>query len=375
MFDKVIPADIIFYILLYGAATMASLIACLYLCLRKGNAIKPDVTPPVQLRHWAVALFGVSVLGHLWWLLFYIYSVPIYSVGHVVVCLLDWVTLLITINGTLLAMLQDRKRPVWPIVVSTIPLVFFGVLHIVNPDAHHFIRIAFDFFLLSYLLFSIYMVVSVRQYGLWLRNNYSDLENKEVWQSHSLIIAFFLIIILYGVEGTSATIGGIMQASEILIFYILLWRIETLPQLENVSSEQTEDIEPVEDLNQQKPQPKKPLTIPSNIEQLLDEHCVHTQLYLQHDLSLSQLARAVGTNHSYLSQYFSQQGINYNTYINNLRIDHFVNLYREASAAGKSFTAQQLANESGYRSYSTFSAAFKRRMEQTVTAWMSDTTK
>jgi len=34
------------------------------------------------------------------------------------------------------------------------------------------------------------------------------------------------------------------------------------------------------------------------------------------------------------------------------------------------FTAQQLAHESGYRNYSTFSLAFKQRMGQTVTAWM-----
>jgi AraC-like DNA-binding protein len=47
-----------------------------------------------------------------------------------------------------------------------------------------------------------------------------------------------------------------------------------------------------------------------------------------------------------------------------------MSLYREAVAAQRSFTAQQLASESGYRSYSTFAIAFKQRMGQTVTAWM-----
>ena len=37
--------------------------------------------------------------------------------------------------------------------------------------------------------------------------------------------------------------------------------------------------------------------------------------YLQHDLTLSQLAKVIGTNRSYLSQYFVTQGITYNTYI------------------------------------------------------------
>ena len=92
---------------------------------------------------------------------------------------------------------------------------------------------------------------------------------------------------------------------------------------------------------------------------LLAKHCVDTQLYLQHDLTLQQLAQAIGTNRSYLSQYFSRQGITYNTYINNLRINHFISHCQEVAAAGQPVVAQRLASESGYRSYSTFSLAFK----------------
>ncbi|MBQ8949050.1 MAG: AraC family transcriptional regulator, partial [Prevotella sp.] len=73
---------------------------------------------------------------------------------------------------------------------------------------------------------------------------------------------------------------------------------------------------------------------------------------------------------SYLSQYFSRQGITYNIYINNLRINHFISRYQKAVADGQPIVAQQLASESGYRSYSTFSLAFKQRTGQSVTAWM-----
>ena len=64
------------------------------------------------------------------------------------------------------------------------------------------------------------------------------------------------------------------------------------------------------------------------------------------------------------------RGLTYNTYINDLRIHHFIRLYREAVAAHHTFTAQQLALESGYRSYNTFRDAFKRKTGQSVTAWM-----
>ena len=117
-----------------------------------------------------------------------------------------------------------------------------------------------------------------------------------------------------------------------------------------------------------------PVTIDlSHIEQLLREHCVTEQLYLKHDLTLQQLAQAIGTNRTYLSQYFSRQSITYNTYINNLRINHFINRYLEVTTAGESITAQQLASESGYSSYSTFSTAFKQRTGLSVTVWMRNT--
>ncbi|MBR1547456.1 MAG: helix-turn-helix transcriptional regulator, partial [Prevotella sp.] len=102
------------------------------------------------------------------------------------------------------------------------------------------------------------------------------------------------------------------------------------------------------------------------------KHCVATKLYLEHDLTLAQLVKAVGTIRFYLSQYFSSQGLTYNAYINGLRINHFISRYHELMASRQSFTAQQLALECGYRSYSTFSLAFKQRMGQSVTAWMHD---
>jgi AraC-like DNA-binding protein len=87
-------------------------------------------------------------------------------------------------------------------------------------------------------------------------------------------------------------------------------------------------------------------------------------------MSLSQLAQAIGTNRLYLSQHFSSQGMTYNTYINGLRIQHYIKLYHEAVAANQPISVRQLAHRSGFRSYSTFNAAFKQSMGMTATEWM-----
>ena len=112
------------------------------------------------------------------------------------------------------------------------------------------------------------------------------------------------------------------------------------------------------------------LSIRNDIGPLLKKHCEERQLYLQYDISISQLSQLIGINRSYLSKHFATQGITYNAYINNLRIQHFVNLYHKAAAAHQPTTAQQLAFQSGFRNYNTFSAAFKRNMGMNATEWM-----
>ena len=376
MFLEQISADIILFFILYGITGVVPFIAAVYLLLRRGNAFAPDITPPLRLRCWATAFFTVSFFGHLWWLLFYIYSFDIHSVGYVVIVVLDCLMLLTTIAGTLLAMLQDRKRSVWPAIVAMIPFFVLGVLQIFYPDAP-FMNIATVYLLTLYILFSVYMVFSVRQYGRWLNDNYADLENKKVWLTQVISLACLFLFILYSLVDTNNILLYFLHVVELVLFGLLLWRVETLPQLDSILVEQ-ENCPPAPETSQDSNTPAQaqlPLTIASNIEQQLTLHCVNTQLYLQHDLTLQQLAKAVRTNRTYLSLYFSSHNTTYNAYINDLRINHFMNLYREAIDTKQSATAQQLAIDSGYRSYSTFSLAFKQRMGQSVTAWMRETDK
>lgn len=397
--EQMTPQLALFY-MLYGGAVVMSAILCFYLLLRKGNALAEDITPPMRLRRWAAAFFGISALGHLWWFLFDVFSNEPRSWGYVVAAVLDCVTLLITVSGTLLSMLQDRKRPVWPIAAATIPTVILGGLQIAWPDTG-FLTTGLIYSLAVYVFFTIYMAVAVGQYRRWLLDNYADLEHKEVWLSHLLPILFLLLIVIYGFTNDDSS-HLLLRIADFVLFGLLLWRVETLPQLE-VMTKCKEDclaepdtdkgvapvsqppepdeadkqpLEPVEAASQPL-EPAETVTPPRtayspNIGGLLTVHCVNTQLYLQHGLTLVQLSSAVGINRFYLSQYFSSQGTNYNAYINSLRINHFVSLYREAVASQHTFTAQQLAQQSGYRSYSTFSLAFKQRMGQTVTAWMRD---
>ena len=157
MFHEEISAEVISFFILYGITGVLPFMAAVYLLLRRGNAFAPDVTPPLRLRRWAASFFAVAALGHVWWYLFYIYSRDLHSVCYVAIAMLDYVLLLTTIAGTLLAMLQDRKRPVWPAFAAMIPLAMLGGLQTLYPDGP-FVNIATVYILSLYVLFSIYGV-------------------------------------------------------------------------------------------------------------------------------------------------------------------------------------------------------------------------
>jgi AraC-like DNA-binding protein len=158
-----------------------------------------------------------------------------------------------------------------------------------------------------------------------------------------------------------------VQAFDCMFVILLLWRVETLQTLDDT-------LTPMPGLEAEVAVSTmvSPTTLPPDIDLLLEGRVEATQLYLRHDIKIGDLCTAIGTNRSYLSLYFKRQNTTYNAYINGLRIQHFIRLYREAVAAKRTFTVQQLAEESGFRNYATFGKAFKQQMGQTATAWMRD---
>jgi len=256
----------------------------------------------------------------------------------------------------LLRMLQDRHRPLWPVFVAMIPFAVTAIVSLVkrNNDFEWFIEI---YSILLALSFTVYFVIAVRQYGRWLHENYADLEHKEVWQSLLLLAFILLVFMAYASNGGALGTEYLAQINTLIIITFILWRVETLQRLDEV--EESEAFEESAETSNA-----------INIGALLEQHCEATGLYLQHDLTLRQLSMAIGTNRTYLSSYFAQQGITYNSYINRLRVEHFMRLYRENRNLSQPVTAATLAQQSGFHSYSTFSIAFKNYTGSTVTAWM-----
>lgn len=355
----------ILFLMLYGGVAMLAFAAGLYLWLRRSNAIAPAVTSPKVLRRWTAAFFVTAALSHVWWFVLGVYwLVDDRLVRNILCIMLDHITLVPLVMALLLRILQDRQRRIWPWALAQVLVIGAAAVEITahndyGLDLMHKCQVGII------ALFVTYYIYALVQYGRWIRENYADLDHKEVWQSLVFAVVLFLIYEAYSTNPGDMPREYLSQINTLFIIGFLLWRVETLQQLDAMDKA-TPDDAPIDD----KGEDDVPMPVFSSIGTLLEQHCEAEELYLQHDLTLQQLATAIGTNRTYLSTYFSQMDITYNAYVNRLRIQHFMRLYRENAGSPRSATAQQLAQESGFRSYSTFAAAFKQFNGQTVTDWM-----
>jgi AraC-like DNA-binding protein len=346
--------DLVF-MMLYGGVAMLAFIAAFYLLFRRANAFSPSIMPPKSLHRWTAAFFIAVALSHVWW---YVLGVCWLTddrlVRNITVIMLDHITLVPLVMGMLLCMLQDCRRPLWPWVLAQMPVMVAALMGISLHSEFYGYEMAHYWQLAVIIVFVVYYIHALMKYGRWLRENFADLEHKEVWQSLVFVVVLFVFYEVYTTNAGELTKEYMAQVVSIVIVAFLLWRVETLQRLEAVGETDADQSDY------------------SYIGALLEQLCENSGLYLQHDLSLQQLASALGTNRTYLGAYFAQTGTTYNAYINLLRIEHFERLYIKALAISRPVTAQKLADESGFRSYSTFSAAFKKHRGITVSVWMED---
>ena len=222
----------IFFIALYCGVTSLAVVACLYLLFRRRNIIADDVRSSRRLRRWTAALMAAMAASHVWW-----YAIGVYwladdrLVRNITDIMLDYATLVPLTMAVLLAMLQDRRRPLWPWLVAQLPVVIFAVVGIVQRSTFYGYKVAYYWQLVVIAVFITYYIYALWQYGRWLLDNYADLECKEVWQSLVFVMVLFAVYVVYTSNAGELVREYLSQVISIVIIAFLLWRVETLQEL------------------------------------------------------------------------------------------------------------------------------------------------
>ena len=371
-------SDILFMIL-YGGVAMLTLAAALYLWLRRTNAFMPEMETPGEVRRRTAAFLFAATASHVWWLVVGNYWLTEERlVRDIALMTLDHLTLVPLAVAVLLRMLQDRRRRLWPWLVAQVPIVAMGVAGIATGDARSMLwmngwqTVVIAAFIVRYFL-------ALREYNGWLLDNFADLEHKDIWRSLLVALGLCVVFEVYCNNPGMMAVEYLSQVFTIAVALFLVWRVETLQRL--ALEEEHGETEIPSATPTPKPEAKRPkrprasadkkaTTVTIDFGPLLRTRCEKTGLYLQPDLRMEQLADVLETNRTYLGTYFAQTGTTYNDYINRLRIVHFERLHAKAKRGHAPAKAKDLAAESGFSSYSTFLAAFKKHHGITVAEWM-----
>lgn len=84
------------------------------------------------------------------------------------------------------------------------------------------------------------------------------------------------------------------------------------------------------------------------------------ELFLKNDVTISSLSKEMNTNSKYLSKTINEhKNYNFNTYVNNLRIDYTIRLLNNESKY-RNYTISSLAKEVGFNNSESFVRSFKQ---------------
>lgn len=223
------------------------------------------------------------------------------------------------------------------------PFIILGLLYIVfTKDWIYYLTIAFS--LLFGIVGTVFTLFMIPRYNRYIKNFFSYEENINLTWLYSILGCFCFLILLWIINCIFLTniINSIYMVGSLLTWMLIGYFLNKHENvIEEVSSSSAKDT--LENQNE--------------IGVLVHEAFVTNKLYLNPKLKLSDVAKHIGTNRTYLSNYFNKEmGTTFFDYINNLRLLHSEKLLLETD-----YTLFQISEESGFNSISTFRRAFEQK--------------
>lgn len=183
----------------------------------------------------------------------------------------------------------------------------------------------------------------------FIKENYSNIDEIDIsWIRRVYVVAFlnqslWLLVSLIGEAFTDM----LYYLSSILLWQMIVNNCRNLKQIRPSQNSESNDMEMTPE--------RKTYPFADTLESIMTDE----RLYLNPALSLSDLSSRVGTNRTYLSQYFSNmKRLTFYDYVNALRIEKMsIPLLVEHPE----YTLDYIAKQSGFNSLSTFRRAFRKQ--------------
>lgn len=253
-------------------------------------------------------------------------------------------------------------RP-WRIVASVAPFMMFTLLFVATRATWVFYLTVASSLLVGTLSLALVWWASKR-YDRFIMRNFSDIEHRNVAWVRVFITLLYAILVLWTVTNVATSWLGdvVFYLSSLALWYFIFLRtvrheVVEVPNLLNPFAPADGEPLPANTL----PEEYAPEADPAFAAELMQ--CMEQdKLYLDPKLTLADVANAVGTNRTYLSDYINRRlGTTFYEYVNAYRV-------REAAAlllAEPSMPLSEVADRCGFGSLSTFRRSFAKGMKRT----------
>ena len=230
----------------------------------------------------------------------------------------------------------------------------------------------------------VYLEYSIKRHTAMLRNNVGNLEYFDLRWSSILIIVLFVVQLLWAFESVSQLTWFSASVTDrnllfdtcycflAIVFVVFVTRKIIQQQVFVISPEENESAEsevleegiPTTDTRNH----YHKVLLHNNIDKIMREE----KYYLETDLTLLKLAKYLGTNRQYLSNYINQEKHKtFYDYINDFRLEEAERLL-DSKNDNKACSMEEIATLSGYNSYTTFLRSFKKKNGQSPTYYLKN---
>lgn len=302
-----------------------------------------------------------TILGSIMaiWAIWNLKDIVITFPGMYTAKVLDWILI---IDGwsalTFTVLLYEIVKPGWAtgkrLIKLSLPFLLFTIVYAIWPDK----RVIYAY--LTFLWFYAWTIVfigyvKVRRHIQYVRINYSNIDKIDVsWLKPVFIFAIVSQLAWLFTSLFAEVTADIVYYISVIAMWVMVLHYSW-------------DYKPIVEIDDEEESTQKnPLPIADGVlEQMVEEK----QLYLNKNLMLSDIAQALGTNRTYVSNYLSQvRGQTFYDYINQMRIEK---VSIPLMHTHPEYKLEFIASESGFASISTFRRAFVRLTGQTPSQYVA----
>lgn len=244
----------------------------------------------------------------------------------------------------LIELVRPGNLTIRDILLLEFPFLLLPVIYIATENIIlYYLLVGYAAVLGSFFL--IWTLVQIPRYHRLLREHFSYTENINLHWLRTILYSFYGIL---GLWITNCVVFHLNVEMIYLIASMIIWMTicyylykheQILNELkaEPIQASGTANVQAISELG-------------TRIERVFREN----QIFLNPHLKLSDVARAVGTNRTYVSNFFNQElGVSFYEYVNTMRIDLACRLLGDTDAP-----VREIAEKSGFNSHQSFIRTF-----------------